>query len=172
MKPKIIAVTGSRDLPASHAAIIRMALNGAEYVITGDAKGADEYARTDTTLKGVKLQVFSVDAELAKVNIPAALAQRSIEMVKYLELLTEKVLVAFPVKPCPAEIKKVSRQWIGCGSGTWSTLAMAAGRSVRVVVYPFGQWFFPVWPGHIWESSSDFPGAFELISTLNQKELF
>ncbi len=166
---RIIAVTGSRELPESHAALVAFCLRDAEMIVTGDADGADAYAR-NALKAGQRMQVYSV-ASYPHLNRPAALAQRSIEMVKNLEQYrASAALVGFPIRPCPAEIKRPLRSWQACGSGTWSTLAMAAGRGVRIVVYRFGDMFLPVWPSCTWVKSNEFAGAFEL--EVKQTSLF
>lgn len=166
---KIIGVTGSRDLPGSHAAIVAAAVRSADTIMVGDADGADCFARR-AAKPNQELVVF-VTSNDAKLPRPAALAQRSMEMVKNLESYRAcSVLIGFPIHQCPAEIKRPLRSWQSCGSGTWSTLAMAAGRGIRVVVYRFGEMFLPVWPSCTWVKSTEFPGAWEL--EIQQTSLF
>jgi hypothetical protein len=46
-------------------------------------------------------------------------------------------LVAFVAAPPPRPVR-AGTSWSPCGSGTWSTVAMAAGHGLPVLVFPVG----------------------------------
>ena len=97
--------------------------------------------------------------------------------------------VGFPTRPCPAGPAEhaeagviPSAAWQSCGSGTWATLLLAAGKGVPVVVFSVGwRWQPPVWPGQ-WEPAGQAwpwsagwrwvpgPGALELAQRLGRRE--
>ena len=89
--------------------------------------------------------------------------------------------VGFPTRPCPSGVIP-SQAWQSCGSGTWSTLLLAAGKGVSVVVVPVGwRWQPPAWPGRwepagrAWPWSAGWrwvpgPGALELAQRLGRRE--
>jgi hypothetical protein len=60
-------------------------------------------------------------------------------------------LVAFVATPPPRPVR-VGTSWSPCGSGTWSTVALAAGLGLPVVVFPIqaGAGVLPAWPGGSW----------------------
>jgi len=171
---KIIIVTGSRDLPVSQAPIVRAACTGFDTVITGCANGADAFARAAAKSMNLTLTVFRAKDVVAP-NFIAALAMRSIAMVRTALALAAKNenevwICGWPARE--SNIVRPTKRWISCGSGTWSTLALAAGLGLNVAVYGFGDMIFPVWPAAMWVKSERFPGAFELKMLISQKELF
>jgi hypothetical protein len=81
-----------------------------------------------------------------RVPLPGRLAQRSAAMVA--ACAGGGGLVAFPAAACPTGLLPAGR-WQPSGSGTWSSLALAAGIGLTVVVFPLG-WpadQLPAWPG-------------------------
>lgn len=114
--------------------------------------------------------------------LPARLARRSQALVSAVSVSGLGCgFVGFASRPCPAGVIP-SRSWQSCGSGTWSTLLLAAGKGVPVVVFPLGwRWQPPVWPGQwepagrAWPWSAGWrwvpgPGALELAQRLGQRE--
>jgi hypothetical protein len=80
------------------------------------------------------------------VPLIGRLAQRSAAMVA--ACAGGGGLVAFPAAACPTGLLPAGR-WQPSGSGTWSSLALAAGIGLTVVVFPLG-WpadQLPAWPG-------------------------
>lgn len=170
---RIIGVTGSRDLPESHANLVAACIADCDLVITGCAKGADKYARILHPI-GAGLCVFKAEDYPCNGDVRASLAARSTALVKELARLqaqgNDVQLVGFPVHLAP--LIKVCKSWQSTGSGTWSTIALAAGHGIPVHVYRYDTMLLPVWPGFIWVRSEQFPGAWYLAPQTTQQNLF
>jgi hypothetical protein len=86
------------------------------------------------------------------VPLMGRLAQRSAAMVRAVASAGGGGgVVGFPAGACPAGCVPAAA-WRSSGSGTWSTLALAAGLGLPVVVFPAG-WSpgaLPAWPGGSW----------------------
>ena len=99
-------------------------------VLVGCAPGADAAARAGAPAA----QLFRASAWRARgLPWPAALAARSVAFVRALSA-AGGVLVSAPGRPCPAGLLP-GRSWRSCGSGSWSTLALAAGLAVPLVLF-------------------------------------
>lgn len=146
----LVGFCGSRSLsPAAAplvAAVVGAVVASGRGVAVGCAAGADQLVRAAAP----SARVWSA-ASFADLPRPAALAQRSVAMVSAVAASGPGAgLVAFPAAPCPAGLAP-SRSWRSCGSGTWSSAALAAGLGVAVVVFPVGwPWAPPAWPGGSW----------------------
>lgn len=75
----------------------------------------------------------------ATVSLPALLARRSQHLVANLTWGRGQGagLVAFVSAPPPRQVRP-GRGWSPCGSGTWSTIALAVGHGLPAVVFPVG----------------------------------
>jgi len=64
-------------------------------------------------------------------------------------------VVAFVAAPPPRPVR-VGRSWSACGSGSWSSVALAAGFGLPVVVFPVGcsGGVLPAWPGGSWRRAA------------------
>lgn len=116
----------------------------ARAILVGDQRGIDAAA--------VKLRpragVFNRTGEK-----PADLIARSIRMLDALGREERPLLAAFPAKACPARIVPAQRWVSGAdpetgerGSGTWSTVALAHGRGVPLLLWLPS----PLWPPASW----------------------
>lgn len=132
-----IAVTGSRKLPASHAPIILATL--AELrpaaLLTGCAAGADTFAAAAAKDLGIECRIFYAQHYHAS-TWTQRLAIRSQAMVQALRAWPgESLLLGVPFSDCPAGLT-AGKTWQSCGSGTWSTIALAAGLGLRIAIIP------------------------------------
>lgn len=96
----------------------------------------------------------SADATWGATNtLVARLSRRSVHMVSSLAWGRQQGsgLIAFVTTPPPRPVR-VGTSWAPCGSGTWSTVALAAGLGIPVVVFPIraGVGVLPAWPGGSW----------------------
>lgn len=96
-------------------------------VLVGCAPGVD----LATRLYFRNAEVFEVK-EFGGLNFRAALAARSAAMVKKLHSLGG-LLIAFPSGVCPSAVRP-SPRFFGSGSGTWGSIAFAAGIGCPVLV--------------------------------------
>lgn len=103
-------------------------------VLVGCARGADAAARAGAP----DAIVFR-----AASSAPRDLVARSIQMVSVLSGSPSPLLVALPGRPCPAGVR-VAARWQSCGSGSWSTIALALGRGCPV--YVIGAYWPAAWP--------------------------
>lgn len=139
---RAIAFSGSRSLAGNRYNLcynLARAVSAAGYsVVTGCARGADAAVRSAVPLA----TIFSAsDFGSGK----SSFARRSIEMIR--SLPPESILVAFPDKPCPGQIlpnASASKCFCGAGSGTWATIAYAAGLGHTIYLYGdtpcWGKW--------------------------------
>ena len=117
-------------------------------VLVGCASGVDRAARVSVGSAGCR--VFR-----ACSSAPSALVARSVSFVSALSASSRPVLVSFPSVPCPAGLRPSAR-WVSVGSGSWSSLALALGSGVPVLLSPSA--VVPAW----WSSVS----AVRLLSGL------
>jgi len=131
-----IGFTGSRYLRGRDYArcqnIAEIVCNYGMRVLVGDAPGADDAVRCGVP----SAQVFY---PLAHLPHRAALAIRSVSMIKALALSTAPLLIAYPISPCPDGLRP-SRHAQDCfngkRSGTWATVCYAIGRDIPVIYWP------------------------------------
>jgi len=89
-----------------------------------------------------------------RVPLHGRLAQRSAALVRAVACAGGGGLVAFPAAACPTGLVPAAT-WRSSGSGTWSSLALAAGLGLPVVVFPL-DWspdLLPPWPGSAWSTA-------------------
>jgi hypothetical protein len=144
----MVGFTGSRNLAQSYFPLVSRVVAGfaGQQLAVGCAAGADKAVRLATP--GV--QVFRV-SQFGTGRY--AFARRSAALVQAVAGSSSPLLVGFVGGPCPAGVvpsPQASTCFNGGGSGTWATLALAAGLGVPVVVFwcgsgpanlpPWGQW--------------------------------
>lgn len=131
----VVGFSGSRSKPCiESAAAVKSAIASVPPSVpihVGCAKGVDELVRTLCP----NAKVFSVQS--LSFTGRGALARRS-------QLCVESVAVpggvwcSFPSKSCPAGLvpsASASRCFSGFGSGSWASLAFAAGRGVACLLF-------------------------------------
>lgn len=148
--------SGSRRLAGNQYYLCkRLALSLAKagnIIVTGCAAGADAAVRS-----AVPTATIFRASDFGSGR--AAFALRSIEMIR--SLPSGSVVVGFPDRCCPKEIVSsgsASQCFCGSGSGTWATLAFAAG--LRHEIYIFGA--CPKWGKWDRVVSGIFAGSFRL----------
>ena len=64
-------------------------------------------------------------------------------------------LVAFVTAP-PSRSVRAGPSWSSCGSGTWSTIALAVGHGLPVIVFPVGLTpsVFPAFGAGRWQAAA------------------
>ena len=133
----VIAVSGPRILTEAHhrqaaLELQELADKNADWHI-GDARGLDALAAAIANSRQKNVNLYYKSG-----NLPprARGAERSTRMVRALAR-TGGVLHAWPNKPAPALLKP-ARSWPknAEGSGTWGTIALAAGLGLRVQLHP------------------------------------
>lgn len=141
--------TGSRSLGASFSPLVASVVSSVSQsglgVAVGCAAGADRFVRQAAAAP----LVFSVASGRWGVG-RSAFAARSQAMVRAVAASGPSAqLVGFVAGPCPAGVVPAASWRSGRPvSGSWSTLALAAGLGVSVVVFPCGWgWSPPSWPG-------------------------
>ncbi len=135
----LVGFTGSRSLSPQFAPLVgQLACSVAaagRSVAVGCAGGADQFVRAACP----QALIFSVRASaFAQLPPHAALVARSSALVRSVAASGAGAgFVGFVVSPCPAGLVPASprRCFRGHGSGTWATLAAAAGAGVPVVVF-------------------------------------
>lgn len=111
------------------------------------------------------LQVFSV-SEFASLDPRAALAARSARCVESVDPGSRGLLVAVPSGACPPDVRP-SRSFSGKGSGTWGSVALAAGLGRRCLVWLPESVSPPSWFGFEWSVVARVPsGSWWLLSEL------
>lgn len=121
--------TGPRKLTYGEACKVGATLTklkGESYHV-GDASGADAVVR-DMVERG-KRTVYETEGKQ-----PWQLAQRSKRMVDECAKLGNAKLIAYPNKPCPEGVKP-SKNFKGCGSGTWGTIAYAKHLGLEIELH-------------------------------------
>lgn len=145
------AVSGSRSLPPRFSGLVgsvARALAARFPVCVGCAAGADSYARS--AVPGAR--VFSVAAFRSPgVSFGAALARRSVACVRA-GVAAGGPVAGFVSRACPPAVRpsaSPSACFCGGGSGSWASLALAAGLGAPVVVWWCGSGApsLPSWGG-------------------------
>lgn len=132
-----LGISGSRaPAPASLSALAALAaaIPAGSAVLVGDAPGIDRRA--------VQLlpqaQVFAAAAfGTARTPGHARLVARSVACVRACAA-ARGVWCAFPAQPCPAGLQPSARPsacFVGFGSGTWASLALALGLGLPSVLF-------------------------------------
>ena len=124
-----VGFSGSRAPSRASVAGARLAVAAVVApILVGDARGIDAIVRSDRP----DARVFC-----AAGYEPAQLVARSIACVRAVALLGG-VFTAFPAAPCPTGLRPSSAASVcfaGYSAGTWSSLALARGLGLAVVVY-------------------------------------
>jgi hypothetical protein len=165
----MVGFTGSRSLPSQFAPLVGSvvaAVSGP--VAVGCAAGADALVRSAA---GARAQVFHASA-FAQPGAPraAALVARSVALVRAVAASPSPALVGFVSSACPAGLSpsaSPSACFSGSGSGTWATLALAAGLGLPVFASLCGvsASALPSWWAGSWQpvSSGPFAGAWQFV---------
>jgi hypothetical protein len=96
-------------------------------VAVGCAAGADAFVRS---------ACLSASVFYARSRSAAHLARRSVALVRAVAASGPgAAMVGFPAGPCPVGVVPGPRWVSGFGSGTWASLALAAGLGLPVVVF-------------------------------------
>lgn len=148
----LVGFCGSRFLPASVSPLVSSVVGSVvasgRGVAVGCAAGADALVRA--ACPGA--QVFSVVTGRWGQG-PQAFAARSSALVRAVAASGAGAgMVGFVAGPCPVGVVP-ARSWRSSSvvSGSWSSLALAAGLGVPVVVFPVGwAWRPPAWAGGSW----------------------
>jgi hypothetical protein len=138
-----VGVSGSRSAASPSCWSVCAVLAGLSCpVFVGCARGADAVCRGLV----FRARVFRAVAA-AGSSFAAALVSRSCRFVAALAGVRGSLLVSFPAGACPGGCAPGPR-WVSCGSGSWSSAALAAGSGVSVLVF-VGSGSFPSWPGFV-----------------------
>ena len=144
---KYVGFTGSRDGFANKA-LLETVVNSLVNVpiAVGCARGVDAQIRRlrgDATV----YSVASPGAGSGARSWAVALARRSMAMVDDCYLL-----IGFASVSCPLDVYP-AHSFVGGGSGTWASIAYAAGRGIPVVVFLDldNEICLPEWIGGHWE---------------------
>lgn len=138
---RVVGVSGSRCVvpPAVGAVCAWLAVPGVP-VFVGCAGGVDAAVRS--SVPGAR--VFRASS-FSGGSFSSRLVRRSCAFVGALASLPSPLLVSFPAGPCPAGCVP-GASWVSCGSGSWSSAALAAGCGVPVLLF-LGSWRPSSWPG-------------------------
>jgi len=143
-----VGFSGSRSVVPPAFAAAAAAVPPSVPVLVGCASGVDRAARAAFPAA----VVFSA----ARSCGPGAFAARSVSFVSALSRRVSPVLLSFPSGPCPSGLVPSavsSRCFCGLGSGSWASLAFAAGLGVACFVWlpacalPAPSWLFPLGGG-------------------------
>lgn len=143
-----IGFCGSRSLAVTHAPLIRQVVGAyaMEEIHTGCANGADRMVREAAIRAGASLTVFKAKDETG--SFVARLVKRSIRCVRSVD-----IMIGFADTQCPVHVVPGPAWVSGHGSGTWASLALAAGLQKKVMVFWCGNGLaqLPSWPGGEWK---------------------
>jgi hypothetical protein len=129
-----VGFSGSRHLPPASSLVVRRVVAGVVAsglgVAVGCAAGADAFVRS---------ACLSASVFYARSRSAAHLARRSVALVRAVAASGPgAAMVGFPVRPCPVGLSPSAQPgqcFCGLGSGTWASLALAAGLGLPVVVF-------------------------------------
>lgn len=162
-----VGFSGSRSLSGAPFALCRALSSSAAgaglSVLVGCAAGADRAAR----LGAPSAVVFRVVG-----SGRSAFVSRSCRFVRALSVAPSPVLVSFPGCSCPAGLRPAA-SWVSCGSGSWSSAALAVGLGVPLVLFlPAGS--SPPWGWGAWvqQAAGLFAGGWLLRPAQGQRALF
>lgn len=135
----MVGFTGSRNFSSNYAQFIAPVVHhyqaAGQPIAAGCANGADKIVRQAAP----SAQVFMASNYLGPA--PARLAKRSAAMVRAVSQSQNPLIVGFTISPCPAAVRPRG-SFFGGGSGTWGTLALAAGLGLPIIVF---------WPAITWQ---------------------
>lgn len=154
---RVVGFTGARNLHSAYRELVGIVVRDAieEYatVAVGCAQGLDAFVRF--WCPAASRRVFGVSPALRSRLGPGAFAARSQRLVSWVAAHGGS-FVAFVNRPCPAGVSP-ARSWRSGrpGSGSWSSLALAAGLGCPVAVVVCGpRVVLPAWPGWSWVAGS------------------
>lgn len=128
---------------------VSLAVEAATSILVGDASGLDAVVRIFA--EGKKISIFKIALEGKR-----AFAERSERMVRAIAD-QEGILLAYPCRSCPEELKPCSNPFMDKGSGTWAAASMAIYLNVPTFVW-LGKVKPPEWEltdlGDGWRTSS------------------
>jgi hypothetical protein len=130
----MVGFTGSRSLSINFKSLVAQIVSSFanQQIAAGCAQGADQFVRSAAP----GCTVFYASSYAGP---PAArLAQRSAALVRTVAASAHPLIVGFVTGPCPTGLQPAPQPslcFAGFGSGTWATLALAAGLGVPVIVY-------------------------------------
>jgi hypothetical protein len=177
-----VAFSGSRSLPPSAAPfvsrVVRSVVAGGAVPVVGCAGGADALVRAASVAAGVSPVVVAARGfGGARVLSRGLFAARSAACVRA-AAGSAGGFVAFVASACPAGVVPSASPSVafgGGGSGSWASVAFAAGLALRggfssplaglpggalpVVVFPGAGVGLPVWPGLVWRPACVVPGS-------------
>jgi hypothetical protein len=161
-----VGFCGSRCLPGSFRAAVARVVSAVQAagarVLVGCAPGADRFVRWSAA----GCQVFSVRSGQFGSG-RAAFARRSSALVAAVG--SGSAFVGFVSLPCPARVWPSASShacFCGGGSGSWASLALAAGRGVESVVVFWcgaGPAVLPCWGGSWVPASGVFAGGWQFV---------
>ncbi len=166
---------GSRSLAPSFAPLVARVVSACAArgaVAVGCARGADEFVRAAAP----SAVVFAV-ASGAFGRGRGAFAARSVALVRAVAA-AGGALVGFVALPCPAGLVPSASPSVcfrGLGSGSWASLAFAAGLGLPVFVFLCGTAAaLPAWSGGSWSpvSAGALAGAWWWSPSARQGVLF
>ena len=153
----LVGFSGSRSLPVSFASFVACVVaafaRSGRGVAVGCARGADALVRAGAASCGAPLSVFSVASGAFGAG-RAAFARRSVALVRAVAASgAGSGFVGFVSVPCPSGVAPAPSWRSGARvSGSWSSVALAAGLGVPVVVVwcASGAPVLPSWPAGSW----------------------
>jgi hypothetical protein len=169
----VVGFCGARSLSSEFlplvSRVVRSVLSARRLVVAGDCSGADSFVRL---VAGRFCAVGRVSPSARARLGRGAFAARSrgvVLAVARRRFFAGSAFVGFVSSPCPSGVVP-ARSWRSGRppSGSWSSLALAAGLGVPVFVFwcAPGSPSLPAWPGGSWSpaaSSGVWAGAFRWV---------
>lgn len=160
---RVIGITGSRSLhPSQVASWWFDEFAGDDFkIFVGDAPGVDAWALAQFS----DCQIFRRSG-----NAKGDFARRSIALVDSLAAIPGAVLVGFPDRATPPGLfpsPDSSKCFCGLGSGTWATMAYAAGLGIPVYFVGLATPFDRRYPWGVFHCPLN---GYESVYTVNIKE--
>lgn len=171
----MVGFTGSRHLAQSHFPLVARVVAGfaGQGCAVGCAAGLDKAVRL--AAPAASLQVFRA-SRFGPGPAVSRLVKRSVAMVQAVAASPSPFMVGFVSVACPPGVapSPVAGQcFCGGGSGSWATLALAAGLGVPLVVFWCGPGA-PLLPG--WGSwvaaAGPLAGGWQFAPGVGQSSLF
>ena len=137
---------GRAGIPVSSSAVVLarsvvrpvLSVSGASVGVGGGVGGLP--ALWASLVPASRLSVFAPSSPG-----PAGLVSRSCQLVAWCAS-AGGLWVSLPVRPCPPSLQP-SSSWVSCGSGSWSSLSLAAGSGCSCLVFAPGWSQYSAWPG-------------------------
>jgi len=164
----VVGFCGSRSLAPTFAplvgAVVGRVVAAGGSVVVGCAAGADQFVRS-AALGAVVFSVASGQWGRGR----GAFAGRSAALVRHVAAVGPScaALVGFVSSPCPVGVVP-GQSWSVGGSGSWSSLALAAGLGLPVYIFwcAPGAFVPPSWLGAFWSpvASGLFAGSWVALA--------